>query len=535
MIANRILVVDDEEHIRNTVADLLEDQGYRIAMAGDGEEAIQCIRETQRDDPFAMVLTDIQMPKISGEDLLIALRRIDPGLPIIAITGFGDKDLLIRLLRSGVDDYLDKPFDPETLVARVDAVLRGRDDRIGNHTRALSRLGLRPDRWETGTDAPVAAAVVTPPATAPAPSAPTPVAAPIAMPVATAIASPITGSAGGAVAAPGNAPVAASGIGAIAGQRAPVGSRGPSSINSRVVDRERSIDVGQPIVVWANPLDHGLKLELRQAPLDAVREMTRKSADPDSTGRESPAGGDLGQRIFLGSAATKRGADLLLVNRVADGLAVDLSGLCRSVLSAYRDGEVEGTSMLRFLNRKLVEADRAAPISASGVATEAPERDRPLATGALLRLDLERMRATLTSAAHPPLALVNRRTANARVLSPAGDALGCSDDPLFEVRGFPLAPRERLILHAEIRCCARCVDMATGRRRVGYGPRLERRILEGVHLPLTRMVDQLWEEGLCPEGRVQEQGLLAVVEIPGVTQWLPLAGTRGPAAQELIG
>ena len=114
-----ILVVDDEETIREVVCRYLAREGYGVNEAADGYEALDSIRE----DPPALIVLDLMLPGIDGLTLTQHLRQ-DRQVPIIMLTAKGEDSDRIRGLDLGADDYITKPFNPQEVVSRVRAVLR---------------------------------------------------------------------------------------------------------------------------------------------------------------------------------------------------------------------------------------------------------------------------------------------------------------------------------------------------------------------------------------------------------------------------
>lgn len=114
-----ILVVDDEETIREVVRRYLERDGYTVREAGDGYQALDIIRETPPD----LIVLDLMLPGIDGLTLTQRLRQDHP-IPIIMLTAKGEASDRIRGLDLGADDYITKPFSPQEVVSRVRAVLR---------------------------------------------------------------------------------------------------------------------------------------------------------------------------------------------------------------------------------------------------------------------------------------------------------------------------------------------------------------------------------------------------------------------------
>jgi two-component system, cell cycle sensor histidine kinase and response regulator CckA len=115
--AGTILVADDEEGVRSLVASILEDAGYTVELAGDGGEAVERLR--QLGDRVRLVLLDLTMPILGGAEAAAELRRLQPQIPIIAMSGYGDIEVMQHFSQAGVDDFLPKPFSPDHLVAKV--------------------------------------------------------------------------------------------------------------------------------------------------------------------------------------------------------------------------------------------------------------------------------------------------------------------------------------------------------------------------------------------------------------------------------
>jgi two-component system alkaline phosphatase synthesis response regulator PhoP/two-component system response regulator ResD len=116
---NVILVADDDQHIVELVSMYLRKEGYRVESASDGDQAL---RKTAELKPALLVL-DIMMPGPDGLQVCRALRRRSD-VPILLLTARSSDIDKIAGLRFGADDYVTKPFNPDELVARVDAVLR---------------------------------------------------------------------------------------------------------------------------------------------------------------------------------------------------------------------------------------------------------------------------------------------------------------------------------------------------------------------------------------------------------------------------
>ncbi len=118
-MAETILVVDDEPQIVRLVRAYLEEAGYRVAIAYDGEEALYAARQEKPD----LIVLDILMPRMDGLEFIRQIRR-EQDVPIIVLTARSEETDRIVGLEMGADDYVTKPFSPRELVARVKAVLR---------------------------------------------------------------------------------------------------------------------------------------------------------------------------------------------------------------------------------------------------------------------------------------------------------------------------------------------------------------------------------------------------------------------------
>lgn len=132
----RVLVVDDEERILNFLRSKLKASGYEVLTATDGVQALE-LAQTQ--EPDLMVL-DLVMPRMDGFEALRQLRVFSP-VPVIILTARGDDADKIKGLTLGADDYLQKPFNPDELVARIEAVRRRLGPELQRMTTAPLNLG----------------------------------------------------------------------------------------------------------------------------------------------------------------------------------------------------------------------------------------------------------------------------------------------------------------------------------------------------------------------------------------------------------
>jgi CheY-like chemotaxis protein len=102
----KLLIVDDNEGVRHLVSRWLERAGFLVREAKDGAEAIEKVKE----DPPAIILADIRMPKIDGIELARIVKSDYPHIKIILMTAYSSPQTIAQARREGVDDYLEKPF-----------------------------------------------------------------------------------------------------------------------------------------------------------------------------------------------------------------------------------------------------------------------------------------------------------------------------------------------------------------------------------------------------------------------------------------
>ncbi|MBD3315719.1 MAG: response regulator [Chitinivibrionales bacterium] len=124
MAHEHLLVVDDERHMLDSMDFLLTAQGYHVGLAHDGREGLAYVREAQStEQPVDLVITDIQMPVMDGVAMLKHLQKEQHSIPVLVLTAYGDRSLLIELIRQGCADYLDKPVGEEQLLDHIGRML----------------------------------------------------------------------------------------------------------------------------------------------------------------------------------------------------------------------------------------------------------------------------------------------------------------------------------------------------------------------------------------------------------------------------
>ncbi len=132
----RIMLVDDEPQILKIVTVTLEKNGYEVTSTPKSTEALSSLMEAKSSGhPFDLLITDLQMPEMTGFELIEALTKHSSTLPTIAITGYGSKEAVIQLMHLGCADYIDKPFEMKSLLGRVKALLPN-DDSNGSKVDA---------------------------------------------------------------------------------------------------------------------------------------------------------------------------------------------------------------------------------------------------------------------------------------------------------------------------------------------------------------------------------------------------------------
>ena len=119
MEKKKALVIDDEQIVLDSVSTLLRDEGFEVDVSLDGREGLDWAIERKYD----VVLTDIRMPDIGGMKVLRDVKRINPALPVIMITGYASVESAVQAMKLGATEYIEKPFEPERLLEAVSRAL----------------------------------------------------------------------------------------------------------------------------------------------------------------------------------------------------------------------------------------------------------------------------------------------------------------------------------------------------------------------------------------------------------------------------
>jgi len=141
-----VLVVDDERNMLMVMEMALEEAGYRVLTAERGEDAVAMLR----DPDLAVILSDLKMPGMSGEEFIARCQRERPDAPVIVVTAYGSIRSAIECIQAGASDYLTKPFEPEELQFAVQSALRLHDLMQENRQLQAAVSGAAPRRRLVG-------------------------------------------------------------------------------------------------------------------------------------------------------------------------------------------------------------------------------------------------------------------------------------------------------------------------------------------------------------------------------------------------
>src|SRR5688572_28261986 len=122
-----ILIIDDNETVRDGLAHVVKKMGHQAITASSGREGIEKLKESRAD----FVITDLKMEGMDGVEVLRAVREIDPDCPAMIITAFGTVETAVEAMKLGAFDFLIKPFAPEVVRLKVERALELRAARKG--------------------------------------------------------------------------------------------------------------------------------------------------------------------------------------------------------------------------------------------------------------------------------------------------------------------------------------------------------------------------------------------------------------------
>ncbi|HEX3720585.1 MAG TPA: response regulator transcription factor [Verrucomicrobiae bacterium] len=153
MSAARVLIIEDEPALLRGLKDNLENEGYEVRTANNGEKGLEALFN----QPPDLLLLDLMLPKVNGYEICRAARKRGLEMPIIMLTAKGQEEDIVRGLELGADDYVTKPFGIRELLARVKALLR-RNGAAPEYRFGRCRLDLTARRlFRDGTEVPLTA------------------------------------------------------------------------------------------------------------------------------------------------------------------------------------------------------------------------------------------------------------------------------------------------------------------------------------------------------------------------------------------
>ncbi|KPA09790.1 histidine kinase [Candidatus Magnetomorum sp. HK-1] len=125
MHKKHILIVDDEKNILIGLSIILKKAGYKISTANNGVQALNILNEfNNTSESIDLLLTDIEMPDMTGMELIDVLSKNNISVPKLVISGYGDKEMLVELMKKGCDDYIDKPFESHELLGAITRIFQ---------------------------------------------------------------------------------------------------------------------------------------------------------------------------------------------------------------------------------------------------------------------------------------------------------------------------------------------------------------------------------------------------------------------------
>jgi len=123
MTGSLILVIDDEDMVRETMADILAEADLQVLQAAEGRVGIQFFHQYMQE--IKLVLLNLSMPNMNGEEVFYELRKISTSIPVVLVTGYGECDVMDRFMNKGLADFIHKPYDGKRLLQQVQIYLNG--------------------------------------------------------------------------------------------------------------------------------------------------------------------------------------------------------------------------------------------------------------------------------------------------------------------------------------------------------------------------------------------------------------------------
>jgi CheY-like chemotaxis protein len=118
-----VLIVEDEDILRNVIKLMLEGNGIKVLTAVDGVEAVEVFTENK--DKIGVVLSDLGLPRLGGWDASLKMREINPQVKLILASGYNNPQLETQILQSGANYFVTKPYNPSELLSMICRLLKG--------------------------------------------------------------------------------------------------------------------------------------------------------------------------------------------------------------------------------------------------------------------------------------------------------------------------------------------------------------------------------------------------------------------------
>ena len=116
-----VLIVEDEEELRNLFALLLEMDGFTVFQANDGSNGLEMLQEHVAE--IRLLITDLNLPRVGGVDLIRRARALNPDIKIVGTSGMSGESVRLMVMKAGADDFLPKPFQPKEAISKLRALL----------------------------------------------------------------------------------------------------------------------------------------------------------------------------------------------------------------------------------------------------------------------------------------------------------------------------------------------------------------------------------------------------------------------------
>ena len=120
--AGGVLIVEDEQELRHLFAILLEMEGFKVLQANDGSQGLDLLQ--QHAGEIRLLITDLNLPRIAGMDLISRARALNPSIKIVGTSGMSGNAVREMVIKAGADDFIAKPFQPSEAIAKLKAILR---------------------------------------------------------------------------------------------------------------------------------------------------------------------------------------------------------------------------------------------------------------------------------------------------------------------------------------------------------------------------------------------------------------------------